>query len=135
MVLYNNGAGRRDAVCNTILTPQRVFASGNERTTVRTNGKYKFGIEYGPADSMGMIYDLMNEAKTRQTYYIEMVSVQSFFHSGFINSVPLPLLEYCDPCFRDIFLQRDIDINKFLVILCRILSVLMSSWEWYIRPS
>jgi hypothetical protein len=76
MVLYNNGAGRRDAVCNTMLTPQRVFASGNERTTVRTNGKYKFGIEYGPSDSMGMLYDLMNESKTRQTYYIEMVSVE-----------------------------------------------------------
>jgi len=72
MVMYNNGLGRRDAIC--AMDPQRIFASGNERTPVRTNGKYKVGIEIGPADSIGMLYDLMNESKQAQTYNIEMVN-------------------------------------------------------------
>jgi hypothetical protein len=35
-------------------------------------------------------------------------------HSGFINSVPLPLLEYYDTCFGRSFLQPIVDIDKFL---------------------
>jgi hypothetical protein len=54
-------------------TYQGIFASGNERTPVRTNGKYKYGIEFGAFDSLGMLYDLMNESKEAATYYIEMV--------------------------------------------------------------
>lgn len=53
-----------------------IFASGNERTPIRTNGKFKYGIEFGTGDSLGMLYDLMNESKQAATYYIEMVCTQ-----------------------------------------------------------
>jgi hypothetical protein len=78
MVIYNTGLGRTDAVCTTPPLPimgQRIFASGNERTPIRTNGKdNKYGIEFRATDSLSMIYDLMNESKQSQSYYIEMVS-------------------------------------------------------------
>jgi hypothetical protein len=79
MVIYNTGTGRRDAVCTTPPLPimgQRIFASGNERTPIRTNGKdNKYGIEFKSTDSLSLIYDLMNESKQAQSYYIEMVRI------------------------------------------------------------
>lgn len=74
--MYNNGAKRKDGVCS--IMPQRIFASGNERTPVRTNGNFKYGIQFTTGDSLGMIYDLMNESDKAQEYYIEMVRLIFF---------------------------------------------------------
>ena len=76
MVIYKNGAGNKDAVCSLLpMTGQRIFASGNERTPIRTNGgDNKYGIDFKASDGLSMIYDLMNESKQAQSYYIEMVS-------------------------------------------------------------
>ena len=72
MVLYNNGFGKFDLVCNTI--PQRIFASGNERTVARINSASKFGLEFDTTDTIGMIVDLMNTSMDSQEYYLTLAS-------------------------------------------------------------
>ncbi|KAK2804805.1 hypothetical protein FQN51_001447 [Onygenales sp. PD_10] len=73
MVLYKNGLGNKDLVCGSgliSLMPERIYASGNERSVSRANGVAQYGIELGSGDSIGMIYDLMNESDEAQTYYL-----------------------------------------------------------------
>jgi len=70
MVIALNGK-RRDTVCP--IEPMRIFASGNERTPVRMNNRLKYGIRMEAADSMGIVYDLVNNAEKQRTFYITMV--------------------------------------------------------------
>ena len=74
MVLYNNGDNKDDLVCDSLLSPQRIYASGNERIVSRVNGVADYGIKIDSGDSVGMIYDLMNDSDAPQTYYITIVS-------------------------------------------------------------
>lgn len=74
MVLYNNGLGKDDLVCDSLLAPQRIYASGNERIVSRVNGVGDYGIKIESRDSIGMIYDLMNDSDSPQTYYLSIVS-------------------------------------------------------------
>jgi hypothetical protein len=75
MVLFRGGSGNRDLVCNSLLTPQRIYAAGNERTVSRINGVQKYGIELGTLDRLSMIYDLMNESAQSATYYLSLVGI------------------------------------------------------------
>jgi hypothetical protein len=85
MVLYNNGPGKDDLVCDSLLAPQRIYASGNERTVSRINGVANYGIKIDPGDSIGMIYDLMNDSDSPQTYYITIVSTATTTPSHHTN--------------------------------------------------
>ncbi|KAF1990265.1 hypothetical protein K402DRAFT_417724 [Aulographum hederae CBS 113979] len=49
-----------------------VFASGNERTPLRLNNKYKYGLEVGRTDMMSMIIDLMSNSKETITLRLVM---------------------------------------------------------------
>lgn len=49
-----------------------IFASGNERTPLRLNGKYKYGIEMGARDSFMFISDLMSMSPQSQTITMEI---------------------------------------------------------------
>jgi hypothetical protein len=80
IVLYN-GLGwtpgsKTDLVCsNTLLSafmgwPHRIFASGNERTPVRLNTKYKFGIPIEKPEYFHMLYDLVNAGDKPVKIYI-----------------------------------------------------------------
>jgi hypothetical protein len=84
-VLYN-GLGytwgsKTDLVCsNTVLSlwlgwPHRIFATGNERTPVRLNDKWKFGIQIDDGDAFSLLYDLVNVGKEKTKVYLVMVSV------------------------------------------------------------
>jgi hypothetical protein len=75
MVLFRGGIGNRDLVCNSLLSPQRIYAAGNERTVSRINGVAKYGIELGTLDRLSMIYDLMNESAQSATYYLSLVRI------------------------------------------------------------
>jgi hypothetical protein len=81
-VLYN-GLGftpgsKSDLVCSgTLLSgflgwPHRIFASGNERTPVRLNTKYKFGIPIEKDMYFHMLYDLLNASEKPMKVYIAM---------------------------------------------------------------
>ncbi|PGG95888.1 hypothetical protein AJ79_09825 [Helicocarpus griseus UAMH5409] len=75
MVLYKNGRDAEDLVCNfggIGLMPQRIYASGNERSVSRLNQVLQYGIELGSSDRIGMIYDLMNESDQPATYYLTL---------------------------------------------------------------
>ncbi|KAF1815741.1 hypothetical protein P152DRAFT_471140 [Eremomyces bilateralis CBS 781.70] len=72
MVLSLMGLGNKDLVCPVMIGTQRIFASGNERTPVRINGKYKYGIKVGAGDSMMLLYDLVNDLDKKRNYYIVM---------------------------------------------------------------
>lgn len=78
MVLYNNGMGKDDLVCDFLFQPERIYASGNERIVSRLNGVADYGIKIDSRDSVGMIYDLMNDSDSPQTYYISIVSKTPF---------------------------------------------------------
>jgi hypothetical protein len=76
--------GKRDLVCGdslkqTVLlgAAHRFFASGNERPAVRLNGKYQYGVSVDTGDQFTMLYDLVNQSKQPQTYYIQMVRIRS----------------------------------------------------------
>ncbi|KAF1989519.1 hypothetical protein K402DRAFT_391095 [Aulographum hederae CBS 113979] len=69
MVLAKTGSGM-DTVCP--IEPQRIFASGNERTPVRMNNKQKYGIKINPIDTFNLIYDLINDGKEDRDFYIAM---------------------------------------------------------------
>jgi len=80
MVMYS-GLGwtpgsKTDLVCsNTLLSgflgwPHRIFASGNERTPVRLNTKFKFGMVVDHSDNFHLLYDLVNMANKPQKVYI-----------------------------------------------------------------
>lgn len=87
MVLYNSlgVVGKKDIVCTGSMEavragvptaifgyPHRIFASGNERATVRINGKYKAGIPMDMGDGIFLLYDLVNQANKDAEYYIHM---------------------------------------------------------------
>jgi len=67
-----------DLVCSyTLLSaflgwPHRIFASGNERTPVRLNTKYKFGMAVDSSDNFHVLYDLVNVSPKATKYYIAM---------------------------------------------------------------
>jgi hypothetical protein len=72
---------KKDLVCSyTLLSgfmgwPHRIFASGNERTPVRLNSKFKFGMSLEKNETISMLLDLVNVAKVPQTFFIVMVSL------------------------------------------------------------
>lgn len=70
MVLFVNGAGKKDTVCP--IEPQRMFASGNERTPVRMDNKLKYGVQLAANDNLAVLYDIINNAKEARQYYITM---------------------------------------------------------------
>jgi hypothetical protein len=91
MVLYS-GLGwtpgsKTDLVCsNTMLSlwmgwPHRIFASGNERTPVRLNTKYKFGIPVEKEDSFHVLYDLVNVSPKPMKLFVAMVCISLFCQS------------------------------------------------------
>lgn len=79
----NNGMGtlegKHDLVCTGQKSvfgnvyPQRIFASGNERTSIRLNNHFKYGMAVDAKDQFNLIYDLVNQNNVPQTYYIAMV--------------------------------------------------------------
>jgi hypothetical protein len=87
MVMFNEGPGRWDATCRDapISLPhtgvqtsakksERMFASGNERTTFSTtlNETVKAGYYLKPTDKMHMIIDLMNLNEPRKDVYVTL---------------------------------------------------------------
>lgn len=71
MVMYQNGRSQKDG-CSPISGMARIFASGNERTAVRTNNKLKYGVSHPANTNMGMLIDLMNISKNPGSYKITM---------------------------------------------------------------
>jgi hypothetical protein len=83
-VLYNGigwWGGKKDLVCaepsinGWVMSPHRIFASGNERVPVRLNGNYKYGHAIASDDNLHLLYDIANQSNKTQTYYIIMVSL------------------------------------------------------------
>ncbi|RPB05656.1 FAD-binding domain-containing protein [Choiromyces venosus 120613-1] len=74
MVLYNFGLRKADTVCGGTLGlyPQRVFASGNERTVTRINHDANYGIKADTLDNLDIILELINEATDTKTLYLTM---------------------------------------------------------------
>jgi len=72
MVISQTGMGQRDG-CG-IPGNMRIFASGNERTPVRLNNQYKYGIDHSVGTNLVMVIDLMNIGRTPASYKIAMVS-------------------------------------------------------------
>jgi len=87
MVLFNIGKGAWDATCTTFGLPhmivgslpassERIFSSGNERTTVFFNPPWYNSSDIGypvyAADRFGLITDLMNMNPDRKTVYLTM---------------------------------------------------------------
>jgi hypothetical protein len=83
MVMFNIGKGANDATCTLFGAPhlivgsmpsssERIFSSGNERTTTFFNppwaGTDKLGYPIYPADRFGMIVDLMVSLPTMMQY-------------------------------------------------------------------
>jgi hypothetical protein len=86
IVLYNGigwFGGKKDLVCanpspnGIVMSPHRIFASGNERVAVRLNGKYKYGHAIDTGDYLHILYDIANQSTQPQEYYIVMVSSSS----------------------------------------------------------
>jgi hypothetical protein len=95
-VLYNGigwWGGKKDLVCaeptlnGWIMSPHRIFASGNERVAVRLNGNYKYGHAIDKDDSFHLLYDVANQSNKTQTYYIIMVSLDTV--SEFVEDIHL----------------------------------------------
>ncbi|KAF1812361.1 hypothetical protein P152DRAFT_482383 [Eremomyces bilateralis CBS 781.70] len=61
----NTGAWLHHMVITSGISP--IFASGNERTPLRVNGKYKYGIELDARSSFMFITDLMSLSSETQT--------------------------------------------------------------------
>jgi len=87
MVLFNIGTGAWDATCTTFGLPhmivgsspassERIFSSGNERTTVFFNPPWynttNMGYPVYSADRFGLITDLMNMNPGAKTVYLTM---------------------------------------------------------------
>jgi len=87
MVLFNIGTGAWDATCTTFGLPhmivgsvpassERIFSSGNERTTVFFNPPWynttNIGYPVYTADRFGLITDLMNMNAGAKTVYLTM---------------------------------------------------------------
>lgn len=51
----------------------RFFASGNERTTVRLNSKYKYGLSFQENDMFHLAFEIMNQNNRTETYYVTVV--------------------------------------------------------------
>jgi len=77
MVLYLRGIDRRDLICGRFtaagISGQRIFASGNERNPVRLNSKGKHGLRVDADDKITLLYDLVNNLKTPQNFWVTMV--------------------------------------------------------------
>jgi hypothetical protein len=58
IILYNGG--KKDVVCTRIRTPQRMMASGNERTPVRVDSLGKYGFQVDTKDHFFSVVELMN---------------------------------------------------------------------------
>jgi hypothetical protein len=88
-VLFYNGmgwwGGKKDLVCTEkslngwVMSPHRIFASGNERVPVRLNRNYKYGHAIDTGDNLHFLYDIANQSLQPQTYYIVMVSFQKSY--------------------------------------------------------
>lgn len=73
-VLSIRGTGHKDLVCTLFgLLGARTYASGNERTVMRTNHAGNYGFKLGLTDSFSMIVDLMNMASSSKNLYLTMV--------------------------------------------------------------
>jgi hypothetical protein len=85
MVMFNIGKGANDATCTLFGAPhmivgslpsssERIFSSGNERTTTFFNppwaGTDKLGYPLYAADRFGMIVDLMNMNTAAKEVYL-----------------------------------------------------------------
>lgn len=85
MVMFNIGKGANDATCTLFGAPhmivgslpsssERIFSSGNERTTTFFNppwaGTDKLGYPIYPADRFGLIVDLMNMNNAAKEVYL-----------------------------------------------------------------
>jgi hypothetical protein len=72
---------KQDLVCSyTLLSafmgwPHRIFASGNERTPVRLNTKFKYGMSVEKGDYFHLLYDLVNVTPEAVNLYLVMVSI------------------------------------------------------------
>ena len=72
---------KQDLVCSyTMLSgflgwPHRIFASGNERTPVRLNSKYKYGMSIEKGDYFHLLYDLVNSGSKPIKVYVAIVSI------------------------------------------------------------
>jgi hypothetical protein len=71
---------KRDLVCGDSIyqtvtggAAHRIFASGNERSPVRLNSRYPYGIPVEKKEQFTLLYDLVNQSKKDQVYYIQMV--------------------------------------------------------------
>jgi len=74
MVLANRGSAqkpKKDPICPK--DALRWFASGNERTPVRFNGKGKYGLRLDTSDRMVLVYELVNLSGKADEYYVAMV--------------------------------------------------------------
>jgi hypothetical protein len=98
ILLYNGigwFGGKKDLVCasNTpngiVMSPHRIFASGNERAPVRLNGKHKYGHAIDTGDNLHILYDVANQSNQTQEYYIVMVS-SSIVHK-FVRDIYLQI--------------------------------------------
>jgi hypothetical protein len=83
ILLYNGigwFGGKKDLVCSNpspngiVMSPHRIFASGNERVAVRLNANHKYGYAIDLGDYLHMLYDIGNQSNQTQEYYIVMVS-------------------------------------------------------------
>jgi hypothetical protein len=103
-IIPNLLGGKKDTVCGdsvvqTVMlgAAHRIFASGNERPAVRLNSKYNYGIPVEQGDSFTMLYDLVNQSRQPQMYYIQMVRTQSHYfcdadrYKRLTSGYPIPL--------------------------------------------
>jgi hypothetical protein len=84
IVLYTSlgwtPGAKKDLICSyTLLSgfmgwPHRIFASGNERTPVRLNHKFKFGIPVDKDEKIHILLDLVNVATVPQNFNVVIVS-------------------------------------------------------------
>jgi hypothetical protein len=51
----------------------RFFASGNERTTIRLNSKYKYGLNFPDDEMFHLAVEIMNQSHRNETFYVSMV--------------------------------------------------------------
>jgi len=101
-VLYNGlGHGdKSDLVCsNTMLSfwlgwPHRIFATGNERTPVRLNDRWKFGMVVDDSDTFSLLYDLVNVGKETARVYLAMVCL-FLFSSSNLKEMSICGLQLC----------------------------------------
>jgi hypothetical protein len=73
IVLSNRGTAtkpKKDPICNM---PQRMFASGNERTPVRLNGHGNYGLAIDAGDKVVLTYELVNLSNKADEYYVALV--------------------------------------------------------------